>query len=203
MKNRFLSALVLLLVCAQLLSGVTFAAPTEADPAEPATPVETPADISTPSDVEDKPIEYEYPDDWSRPALVFTVENGILAGDENHNLNPGKNITRAEMAAVLVRLLGAKEAADLSAFTDLEKDAWYMTELAAAVKAGIFGGVSATSMQPNAPITREQAVVVLSRAFGIVSGDRTAYKNFSDGSQVSPYARDALSAMREMGLANG
>ena len=205
MKHRFLSALVLLLVCAQLLTGVSFAAraPIAAAPAESTTPGETPADVPTPPEEEDKPIEYEYPNDWSRPALIFTVENGIFAGDENHNLNPGNNITRAEMAAVLVRLLGAKESADLSAFTDLDKNAWYMTELSAAVKAGIFGGVSATSMEPNDPITREQAVVVLSRAFGIVSEDRTSYNNFTDGSQVSPYARDALSAMRETGLANG
>lgn len=205
MKHRFLSALVLLLVCAQLLTGVSFAAraPIAAAPAESTTPGETPAEVPTPPEEEDKPIEYEYPNDWSRPALIFTVENGIFAGDENHNLNPGNNITRAEMAAVLVRLLGAKESADLSAFTDLDKNAWYMTELSAAVKAGIFGGVSATSMEPNDPITREQAVVVLSRAFGIVSEDRTSYKNFTDGSQVSPYARDALSAMRETGLANG
>ena len=47
---------------------------------------------------------YEFPDDWSHDALVFAVESGILAGDENHNLNPSKNITRAEMATIMQRI---------------------------------------------------------------------------------------------------
>ena len=146
---------------------------------------------------------YVFPDDWSRDALVFAVDNGIYAGDEKGNLNPQNNITRAEMAAVLVRLLGATQQADLSAYTDVDPQAWYGRELSAAVAAGIFSGVSATSMQPNAPITREQATVTLSRAFGIVSDSRNAYSAFSDGGAVSLYARDAVSAMKELGVISG
>lgn len=147
--------------------------------------------------------EYTFPNDWSHDALVFAVENGILAGDENRDLRPQDSITRAEMAAVLVRLLGAWETADLSAYHDVSANAWYEKELSAAVAAGIFGGLSADTMAPEAPITREQAMVVLCRAFGVVSENRTAYLDFTDGKQVSAYARDCVSAMKEMGMANG
>lgn len=199
MKQHIFRCVALLLALCLLLSYPCFADPAEAEkPTESVKPSET----EEPTEPDEK-IEYVYPNDWSRPALVFAVENGIFAGDENHQLNPGKNITRAEMAAVLVRLLGASEKADLSAFTDLEKNGWYLAELAAAVKAGVFGGTSKSTMEPNAPITREQTIVVLSRAFGIVSQTRDTYKKFTDGGKVSPYARDALSAMKEMGLANG
>ncbi len=177
--------LVLLALC--LLTSSVLAAPMR-EPEKPETP---------------EKIEYVYPDDWSRDALMFAVENGILAGDENHNLNPRSNITRAEMAAVLVRLLGATQETSLSAFTDVLEGAWYVKELSAAVKAGIFGGVSDTEMMPNAAITREQAVVVLCRAFGIVDTDRTAYQEFTDGSQISDYARDSVSAMRKQKLVGG
>ena len=146
---------------------------------------------------------YEFPENWSREALIFAVENGILAGDENHDLKAESNITRAEMAAVLVRLLGATEQGDLSAYTDVQKTDWFYTELAAAVGAGVFNGTSDTTMAPNAPITREQAAVVLCRAFGVVSTDRESYKNFTDGKNVSGYARDAVSAMKESKLVNG
>ena len=149
------------------------------------------------------PDEYDIPDDWSHDALVFAVENDVLRGDENQNLNPQNKITRAEMAAVLVRLLGATQTGSLSAFTDVDPTAWYCAELGTAYACGIFGGVSETQMMPGAPITREQAVVVLCRAFGIVSDDREAYTEFSDAASVSAYARDSVSAMRTLGLANG
>ncbi len=197
MKNRFLIILTALLALCVLLSFAVFA-----ENELPIVPGNTDATEATEA-TEPTEIEYEYPNDWSRPALVFAVENGVLAGDENHNLNPKANITRAEMAAVLVRLLGASEPCDLSAYTDVDPDAWYCRELSCAVNAGIFGGVSATSMQPNAPITREQAIVVLSRAFGITDLSREAYKEFTDSGKVSSWARDAMSAMKKQGLANG
>ena len=146
--------------------------------------------------------DYDIPNDWSHDALVFAVENDILRGDQQQKLNPQQNITRAEMAAVLVRLLGASGGGDLSAFSDIDSGAWYYDELSAAYAAGIFGG-SDGKMLPNAPITREQAVVVLCRAFGIVSDNRSAYTAFSDGKKVSAYARDSVSALREQGLMSG
>ena len=218
MKKRLLIVFSALLALCLLLSIAAFADnelpivppdtdPTAATEATEATEAPDPTDPTEPTEPTDptEPTEfqYEYPNDWSRPALMFAVENGVLAGDENHNLNPKANITRAEMAAVLVRLLGASAPCDLSAYTDVDPDAWYCNELSCAVNAGIFGGVSATSMQPNNPITREQAIVVLSRAFGIADLDRKAYTNFTDGSDVSSWARDALSAMKAQGLANG
>ena len=172
------------------------------DPSDKEEPTE-PSDPSEEDPTEPEAPEYVYPDDWSRPALMFAVENGILQGDQNYNLNPEKNITRVQMAAVLVRLLGATGTADLSNFEDIDPNAWYVKELSAAIAAGIFNGTSATKFSPNASLTREQAMVVLSRAFGIVTEDAQAYVEFTDGDSVAEYARYAVSAMKEMELVNG
>lgn len=146
---------------------------------------------------------FEYPDDWSRKPLMFAVENGILKGDNHGKLNPSSNITRAEMAAILTRLLGAAEKSSLKAYTDVDPNAWYCEELAAAVAAGLFNGMSANTMAPNSPITREQALVVLSRTFGVVTEQHNLWQRFSDGSRISPYARDAVSAMSAAGACRG
>ena len=184
--------------------------PTESeDPSEEPTESEEPSEDPTePEDPSEDPTEpekptYIFPDDWSRPALEFAVENGILQGDQNYNLNPEKNITRVQMAAVLVRLLGATGTADLSNFEDVDPNAWYVKELSAAIAAGIFNGTSATKFSPDSPLTREQAMVVLSRAFGIVTEDTRAYIEFTDGDSVAEYARYAVGAMKEMELVNG
>lgn len=206
MMRKLSRLLALFLLLSLILSCVAMANPETQEPGEPDAPAtpEDPAEPDAPEDpTEPEAPEYVFPDDWSRDALIFAVENGILAGDENRNLHPADNITRAEMAAVLVRLLGATKSVDLSAYTDVPEDAWYYKELSAAVAAGIFGGVSDTQMNPGANITREQAVVVLCRAFGIVSMERELYKEFSDGGGISAYARDSVSSMREMEMVNG
>lgn len=147
------------------------------------------------------PAGYDFPEDWSRDALIFAVENGVFQGDQHGDLRPKASITRAEMAAVLVRLLGAEEQADLSGFTDVQAEAWYYPELAAAVAAGIFNGVTETEMAPNAPITREQAVTVICRAFGIAA--QTRENGFKDAASISAYARDHVSAMTALGHVSG
>ena len=68
---------------------------------------------------------------------------------------------------------------------------------------GIFNGVSATQMAPMRSITRQEAFTVLARAFGLYPQNRRAYTRFRDGEKVQPYARDAVSALAEVGCVTG
>lgn len=166
---------------------------------------EEPTEATEPTEpTEPDPLEgYTFPDNWAREALQFAVRNGILQGRGNYNLDPTGKTTRAEMAAMLVRLLGAREQGDLSPYRDLNPAAWYNRELSAAVSLGIFQGVSATQMAPMRSITRQEAFTVLARAFGLYPQNRRAYARFRDGESIQPYARDAVSALAEVGCVNG
>ena len=44
---------------------------------------------------------------WATEALNAAVKNQILYGREDGNLDPEANLTRAEMAAIIVRAFGA------------------------------------------------------------------------------------------------
>lgn len=144
-----------------------------------------------------------FPEDWSRSALEFCVGNGILKGRKD-GLAPKANTTRAETAALLVRLLGSKsERPDLKRYTDADPEAWYYAELAAAVELEIMNGTSATTLAPDVSITREQTFVLLSRAFGICPENTEGWKDFTDGHKISAYARNAVSALKEHGIING
>lgn len=174
------------------------------EPEETTEPTEESAEPTEPEPTEPDPLEgYTFPDNWAKEALQFAVRNGILQGRGNYNLDPTGRTTRAEMAAMLVRLLGATEQGDLSSYRDLNPAAWYNRELSAAVSLGIFNGVSATQMAPMRSITRQEAFTVLARAFGLYPRDRQAYARFRDGERVQPYAQDAVSALAEVGCVTG
>ena len=175
----------------------------ETEPEATEEPTEAP-EPTEPEPTEPDPLEgYTFPDNWAREPLMFAVRNGILQGRGDYNLDPTGRTTRAEMAAMLVRLLGAKEQGDLSPYRDLDPAAWYNRELSAAVSLGIFNGVSATQMAPMRSITRQEAFTVLARAFGLYPQNRRAYTRFRDGEKVQPYARDAVSALAEVGCVTG
>lgn len=187
----------------------TTAPPDNAEPEQTAASTETtaPPETALPetgSATEPDPLEgYTFPDTWSRDALMFAVQYGILEGKGGYNLDPLGKTKRAEMAAMLVRLLGAAERTSLAGFKDVSAQAWYYDELSSAVSLGIFRGTTETTLAPNRYITREEAFTVLARAFGLYPQDSQAYTRFRDAGSVSTYARPAISALTELGCVKG
>lgn len=166
------------------------------DPAEPEEPTE-------PEEEEDPLAGYTFPDNWAGPGLRFAVLNGILTGRGNYDLAPTANTSRAEMATMLVRILGAVKTADTSAFTDMNPDSWYVDPLAKALSLGIFSGTSATTMEPNRPITRQEACVAIARTFGMTPKETNVYMDFADSQKIADYARLSISALVERGCITG
>ena len=48
---------------------------------------------------------------WSTEAMTAAVENGLLVGTSETTIEPQKNLTRAEFAAIVTRAFGATKTA--------------------------------------------------------------------------------------------
>ncbi len=144
----------------------------------------------------------DMPNDWSTTALQSAVDNELIKGSDNKIL-PKDNLTRAQMATILVRALGATETADISSFTDVPKNKWYYSAMATAYKMGIFKGDGAGKMNPEANITRQEAFVVLARAFNLSSSTTSGLEKFSDGELVASWARENIEALVLNGYVGG
>lgn len=142
----------------------------------------------------------DIPDGWSHDAVVAAIDNGLLQGYDGL-VDPTGNLTRAQMGAIMVRALGATTAANISGFTDVPTNAWYYNSMAVAVGMGIFEG-DGSALRPEDNITREQAALVLSRAFKLT--DTAAnLSGYQDAGQISSWARDGVAAMVKAGYMQG
>lgn len=144
---------------------------------------------------------HDFPTDWSAAGLRSAVDNGLLNG-ANGRIDGAGLLTRAQMAAIINRAFAAKKTADLSGYNDVSADAWYRSDLAAAVAMGTFQGASG-QLNPERPITREEAFAVLARAFALESGSTASLNVFSDSASVSSWAADSAAALVENGYVNG
>ncbi len=143
----------------------------------------------------------DMPDDWSTEALTAAVDNGLITGSDGYIL-PDDYLTRAEMAAVMVRAFGATEKADISAFTDVDKNQWYYDTMAIAVKMGLFNG-DKNLLTPDDHILREEAFAVIFRALSLSDGDEAVLEAFGDKALVSDWAKGAVSALVANGYVKG
>ncbi len=146
----------------------------------------------------------DMPDNWSTAALQNAVENGLLGGTDGKIL-PNDSLTRAQMATIIVRAFGATAEADISSFKDVAPDAWYHSYVSKAVAMGAFNG-AAEAFNPDNSITRQEAFVVLARAFGLAINEKvdvTILEQFSDASLVAEWAKTEVAAIIASGYVGG
>lgn len=104
-------------------------------------------------------------DSWARGYINTAAANGVF--DAGGKFRPREDITRREMAVMLVRALGLGELAkaDASAelpFTDVTEQRGY---IAIAYEIGMTTGTTDTTFEPAGTATREQAAAMLVRVY--------------------------------------
>jgi immune inhibitor A len=111
--------------------------------------------------------------DWFYASVETAYRYGLVRGDQDGLFNPGMNMSRQEMAAVLVRALGLEEEAGLMSDVEVEsllafKDSseispWARKYVAAAVKHGLMKGNPDSTFRPKDVTRRDQAAAVIFR----------------------------------------
>ena len=134
---------------------------------------------------------------WYAEAVSAAVDNGLLYGKSSTIIDPNGDMTRAEMAAIINRSFGCYVKADISKYKDVSKDKWYFEDVAMAVQMGTYNGRSNSSMAPDAPITRQEAMTVVARALELDydSYSKAELTQFSDAGKVSNWAMPYVRAM--------
>lgn len=103
---------------------------------------------------------------WAKKSVATAASLELIRGDGNGCLRAGDSITRAEVAAVLIRLLSKEEniqtAAGIQRFKDIT-DHWAASTIALASGQGLVSGYPDNTFQPDKPVTRAEACAMIIR----------------------------------------
>ncbi len=140
---------------------------------------------------------------WAEDTMLRWASNGLLTGDGAGRYRPNDEISRAEFAALIDRVLNLpQQGADAYAFSDVESGAWYASAVASGYAAGIVQGTDKGKFNPTTAITRQDAAVIVARAFGL-EDEVAADAGFSDKMQISPYASESVAALQSRKYISG
>ncbi len=143
----------------------------------------------------------DYIGHWAQSYIEEAAQNGVITDVEK--FRPDDNITRAEFVAMIVRDKGIVRGAYPTAFYDVDENAWYFEYIAAAENKGIVTGDESYNFNPETYITRQDAAVILGRAYGVpaeIGFDLTKHR---DGIYISQYALGYMTYMTNYGIING
>ena len=86
----------------------------------------------------------------------------LISGYEDGTFRPEQNITRAEFCAMIAAALDLPATDTAPKFSDLSENAWYYDPISAMVAHGFIAGCGDGTFRPNATITYQEAVTILS-----------------------------------------
>ncbi|MEE1042740.1 MAG: S-layer homology domain-containing protein, partial [Clostridia bacterium] len=103
-------------------------------------------------------------------AIDVDVDLGIIKGYDDNTFRPEGEITRAEFAAIVVRLLGQEAqsagAAASTQFADVPASHWAAGYINIAVQAGVINGYGNGNFGPDDLVAYQDALTMMVRALG-------------------------------------
>jgi hypothetical protein len=150
------------------------------------------------------PLSYAYTDvdmHWANEAITKFCNINIIKGYSDDTFKPDGYITRAEFITIINRILNNSEETN-KFIPDIDSKKWYYKEVRKSVASGLLQGNEDGYMRPDSYITREEAVVILARAFGGVTSEESI-SNYDDKNQISSWSYAAFSEFISKGYIKG
>ena len=136
---------------------------------------------------------------WYTESINKWGQSNIIGGYEDGSFRPKKEVTRAELAAIIVRIFGLTDVTEAKDYKDVEQNKWYTSAVQKVSSAGIMndGGVN---FRPNSPATREEVAFAIANAYKVTEGNN---KVFKDQGAISDWALSYVSALAAKGYIGG
>lgn len=139
---------------------------------------------------------------WAADEISKWFSKGLVKGRPDGTFKPDDPISRAEFITLVNRVFNYSEKLE-TPFPDVDESAWYYNEIAKAVAAGIVKGDDLGNIRPEAPLTRQEAAVILYRVFDVKVRNSNAAEVFNDADKIPLWSRDAISGLVENGYIKG
>lgn len=141
---------------------------------------------------------------WGKAAILDLYNKGIVKGQGNGYFRPENTITRAEFVQMVVMAFGFGMNGEKANFADVADSDWFANAVQIAYSNGVVNGTSDTTFSPTSNITRQDMMTILynaakAKGINLTSGST----EFTDASDISGYAQDAVAAMVGSNVVSG
>ncbi|MGG4046272.1 Ig-like domain-containing protein [Paenibacillus favisporus] len=140
---------------------------------------------------------------WAEASIKQAASTGIVTGYPDGTFKPGKTVTRAEFAVMLVNTLGIKKpGAELTFIDSASIGAWAQNAVAQVVQLGMMKGYENGTFRPNEEITRAEIAVTITNALAQISKE-TPEAGFADDSEIPDWAKGSAAFLKQTGIMLG
>lgn len=132
----------------------------------------------------------DYENHWAKEYIESAINQHLASGISEEKFEPDRNITRAEFISLLTRFKKISSDSIFTSFNDISSDSWYFPIVVAAEENNIINGYEDGGFHPDNPVTRQDAVTFICRAYNLDPPFNINFMSFSDSSDISDYAKN-------------
>ena len=143
---------------------------------------------------------------WYHECIDYITDNGLIDSVDGTHFAPEERMTRGALVTAIGRLEGVDiSKVDGSRFTDVPSGSICAPYAAWAGKNNIVAGYDGYTFGPDDLLTREQMAMVLYNYYKYLNENTqiTKVSNYTDGTDISDWARKAVHFCSERGIMNG
>ncbi len=126
--------------------------------------------------------------------LRYLASKGIISGTTDTTFSPDNSISRAEIAALIVRALGKVDDSAVPTFADVKRSDWFYAVAASSANFGIIKGYEDNTFRGRQTIRKEQILAVSAR----VLKEEMGYKDLSDPSSYLAKYSDKIASWAQL-----
>lgn len=132
---------------------------------------------------------FDYDNHWAKTYIKHAFKDNYVSGTQNGDFEPDRIITRAEFISILMNFTDSDTNSFFTSFNDISPDSWYFSTIVTAENNNIIKGYDDGGFHPDLPVTRQDAVTFICRAYKINPPDKNLFTVFSDTNDISDYAK--------------
>ncbi|ADC49278.1 Cell wall-associated hydrolase containing three SLH domains [Alkalihalophilus pseudofirmus OF4] len=136
---------------------------------------------------------------WAYSPIRNLSNQNIISGYGNDRFVPNDQLTRAQVAALLVRATGLATPTKTNAFSDVPESHWASADISAADRAGYFDYLPGSTFNPNEAVTRDEIAVLFAAAFELSASSSSSFPDVDS----SNWAYNEISALKANGIVHG
>ena len=139
---------------------------------------------------------------WAEKSIQKAEEMNIINGYEDNRFMPDSYMTRAELVTITNRFLEIQSETD-KYIPDVTRQDWFHSDVRKALSAGIIKGDANGYVRPNDYVTREEAAVIMCRAFYSEADGNVDTLSFKDNDSISSWSRADILTFVKKGYITG
>lgn len=139
---------------------------------------------------------------WAEKSIQKAEEMNIINGYEDNRFMPDSYMTRAELVTIINRFLEIQSETD-KYIPDVTRQDWFHSDVRKALSAGIIKGDANGYVRPNDYVTREEAAVIMCRAFYSEADGNVDTLSFKDNDSISTWSRADILTFVKKGYITG